>query len=624
MRPAKTLIGLAGSLLLAFSNLAIAEPTAAEPVRYYWDLSDLYPTEQAWEAARATLDVRVKALETLKGTLGDSPAAMLRGLTEVSDTYKEAARLYVYAGLKRDEDQRDAAAQERFGQARALYANAEQATSWSAPEILALGADKAERFLREEPGLSRFEFQIRDTLRQAPHTLSTEGEDILAKASLVAGSPGEIYQMYANASIPWPTVTLSDGSEVKLNQAAYSRYRSAPDRDDRKLVFDTFWGRWKEYANGMGATLNAEVQSNVFEARARKFDTALQQNMFADALPPEIYGTLVDQVNGALPVFHRYLRLRGRMLGIDALAYYDIYPALIQADTGAFDLDRSKQITFEALKPFGDTYLSLLREGLDKDWMHSHPQEGKATGAYVNGGAYDVHPYVLLNHNDDYQSLTTFAHEWGHAVHTMLAAKNNPWETYDYSTFLAEMASTINEILLQEYMIANARTKEEKLFYLGGALEAIRLTVFRQTMFAEFERTIHEASERDEPLTGANMTEKYLELLRKYHGEAAGVMKIDDLYGIEWAYIPHFYYDYYVYQYATSMSGAVWFANQFLKGDEKVRDAFIRVLSAGGSDYPHNILLNEAGLDMRKPDAYQAAFTRMNDLMDRIEALLDE
>jgi oligoendopeptidase F len=312
------------------------------------------------------------------------------------------------------------------------------------------------------------------------------------------------------------------------------------------------------------------------------------------------------------------------MLGIEQLAYYDIYPPLVEADTGVFDLERSKEITFEALRPFGDTYLSLLREGLDQDWMHSHPQEGKASGAYVNGWAYDVHPYVLLNHNDDYESLSTFAHEWGHAVHTLLAARNNPWETYGYSTFIAEMASTINEILLQEYMIEHAETKEEKLFYLGGALEAIRGTVFRQAMFAEFEREIHEVSESGEPLTGADMKQRYLTLLRKYHGEATGVMKIDDLYGIEWAAIPHFYLDFYVFQYATSMSGAVWFANQFLEGDEAVRDAFLRVLSAGGSDYPHNILLNEAGLDMRKPDAYQAAFKRMSNLMDRIEQLLDE
>lgn len=621
----RAMLSVTSAALFLFMPLAQAgDEAASETVRYYWDLTDLYPSVPAWEQARASVQERVEALDTLKGTLGNSPRAMLEALTEVSDTYKEAARLYVYASLQRDENQRVADAQQRFGQARALFAKAEQATSWTRPEILALGEEKAEQFLSKEPGLSKFAFQIRDIFRQAPHTLSEEGERILAEASLVVGSPGEIYQMYSNASIPWPTIKLADGSEVELSQAGYTRYRSVADREDRKAVFDAFWGRWDQYINGMGGTLNAEVQSNVFQARARRFDSTLQQNMFEDSLPEEIYGTLIDQVNGALPIFHRYLRLRGRMLGIEELAYYDIYPPLVEADTGVFDLERSKEITFEALRPFGDTYLSLLREGLDQDWMHSHPQEGKASGAYVNGWAYDVHPYVLLNHNDDYESLSTFAHEWGHAVHTMLAARNNPWETYSYSTFLAEMASTINEILLQEYMIEHAETKEEKLFYLGGALEAIRGTVFRQAMFAEFEREIHEVSESGEPLTGADMKQRYLALLRKYHGEATGVMKIDDLYGVEWAYIPHFYYDFYVFQYATSMSGAVWFANQFLEGDEAVRDAFLRVLSAGGSDYPHNILLNEAGLDMRKPDAYQAAFKRMSNLMDRIEQLLDE
>ncbi len=615
---------IAGFAMLVSMPLAIAQDNDAQTTRYYWDLTDIFPSEQAWEEARLAVEARVEALESLRGTLGNSPRAMLDGMTEVSNTYKEAARVFVYASLKRDEDQRVPEAQERFGKARALFANAQQATSWTSPEILAIGEDKVDRFLKQEPGLSKFEFQIRDTLRQAPHTLSEEGEGILAKASLVVGSPGEIYQMYANASIQWPSVTLEDGTEVTLNQSAYTRYRSAPGRDDRKAVFDTFWGTWNEYANGMGATLNAEVQSNVFQARARNFDSVLQQNMFNDALPEEIYDTLIDQVNGALPVFYRYLKLRARMLDIEQLGYYDIYPPLIEADTGVFDMERSKEITFEALQPFGETYISLLRYGLDQDWMHSHPQDGKRSGAYVSGWAYDVHPYVLLNHNDDYESLTTFAHEWGHAVHTMLAVKNNPWETFGYSTFLAEMASTINEILLQEYMIENAETKEQKLFYLGGALESIRGTVFRQAMFAEFERAIHVVSERGEPLTGNKLNEMYLALLRKYHGEKEGVMTIDDAYAVEWAYIPHFYYDFYVFQYATSMSGAVWFANQFLGGDEKVRDAFINVLSAGGSDHPHEILLNEAGLDMRKPDAYQAAFARMSDLMDRIEKLLDE
>ena len=292
---------------------------------------------------------------------------------------------------------------------------------------------------------------------QAPHTLDAQGEALMAQAGLALSQPNQIYSLFANASIPWPSVTLSDGTEARLNQAGYSRWRGTANREDRKTVFDTFWGAWGQYENGMGATLNAQVQSAIFRARARNFDSVLQRNMFDDALPPEIYTQLVTQVNDALPVFHRYLELRGRMLGIDDLRYYDIYPPIIEADTGVFDIERSKAITLEALKPFGDEYIELLEEGLGEDWMHSHPQEGKESGAYMSGSAYDVHPYLLLNHNDDYNSLSTFAHEWGHAVHTMLAKSEQPFDTAGYSTFIAEMASTINEILLEEYMIANAK-----------------------------------------------------------------------------------------------------------------------------------------------------------------------
>jgi oligoendopeptidase F len=616
---------LATAVILAVSaELTVAAGKAPGEGRNYWDLTDLYPTPAAWENAYSEVDARAGKLPSLRGTVGDSAGGMLAAMTEISNTYRQAARLYVYAQLSFDEDQRLPEGQARFGKARALLATIGQSTSWLSPEIIAVGEAKVSEYLAQEKGLSKFEFQLRDALRMAPHTLSAEGEAIMAKASLFSGSPEQIYNMYANASIEWPAITLADGTEVKLNQAAYTQYRSAPDRDDRKAVFDAFFGAWTVFGNGMGATLNAEVQANVFQASARHFDSALQQNMFDDSIPEEIVDTLVEQVNAALPVFYRYLNLRRRMLNLDKLAYYDIYVPLIEADTGVFDLELSKQITLNALQPFGQTYVSLLQEGFSQDWMHSHPQDGKDSGAYVSGYAYDVHPYVLLNHNDDYESLTTFAHEWGHAVHTMLSVRNNPWETFAYSTFVAEMASTINQILLEEYMIANAETREQKLLYLGAALESLRGTVFRQTMFTEFERTIHAASEQGQPLTGNSFSEVYLDLLEKYHGQAEGVMEIDPLYGIEWAYIPHFYRDFYVYQYATSMSGAVWFANRILEGDTGTRDAFIRVLSAGGSDYPHSILLKEAGLDLRKPDAYRAAFARMENLMDRIEELLDQ
>ncbi|NQV69761.1 MAG: oligoendopeptidase F [Pseudohongiella sp.] len=617
MRSFNTLLVI-GFLLSSASLFAQSDDT----VRYEWDLTEIYASVDDWDLAMTEISARIAALPNYQGSLGNSAASMLAAMAEYSATNKEVARAYVYTSLERDADQRQAQAQARFGRARQLLSDMEEATSWIRPEVLEVGETKINQFLAQEPRLADFEFMLQDILRQAPHTLDAKTEAILAQASMVLSSAEQIYENFANADIPWPTVTLSEGTEATLSQAGYGRWRGTANRDDRKLVFDTFWATWEQYADGMGATLAAEVQSNLFSARVRNHDGVLANNLFDDGLPPEIYTQLVTQVNAALPVFHRYLKLRGTMLGVDDLRYYDIYPPLVQVNTGVFDLERSKEITFAALAPFGETYLSLLQQGLSQDWMHSHPQPGKRSGAYMNGSVYDVHPYVLLNHNDDYNSASTFAHEWGHAVHTLLAQSNNTWENAEYSTFIAEIASTINEILLEEYMIENARSDEEKLFYLGGALESIRGTFFRQTMFAEFELAIHQAAERGEPLTGPRFTEMYGELLKRYHGHDQGVLTIDDAYTVEWAFIPHFYYDFYVFQYATSITGAAWFAEQFLAGDVAVRDAFIRVLSAGGSDYPHEILLKEAGLDMTQPEAYAPVLRRMNNLMDRIEELL--
>lgn len=596
--------------------------SAQDTARYEWDLTDIYADASDWQSALDQVSLRITEFQNLKGSLGVNAQSFLRVMSEYSDLNKEAARVYVYTSLQRDADQREPEAQARFGLARQMYTDLTAGLSWINPELLKIGEDKVNRFFEEESDLADYEFLVRDILRQSPHTLDEATEAILAQAGMILSSPSQIYQNYANADIPWPEVTLSEGETVLLNQSGYGLWRASANREDRKLVFDTFWQTWQQYADGMGATLASEVQSNVFSARVRNHEGVLANNLFDDGLPPEIYTQLVAQVNEALPTFHRYLQLRGTMLGIEDLRYYDIYPPLVNVNTGVFDLKRSQDITFEALRPFGDEYLSLLDLGLQKNWMHSHPQPGKRSGAYMNGSVYDVHPYVLLNHNDDYESMSTFAHEWGHAVHSLLANANNPYETAGYSTFIAEMASTINEILLQEYMIANAKTREEQLFYLGGALEQIRGTFFRQTMFAEFELAIHQAAERGEPLTGPRLTEIYGELLKRYHGHDIGILTIDDLYTVEWAFIPHFYRDFYVFQYATSISGAAWFAEQFLAGDENVRDAFIRVLSAGGSDYPHNILLNEAGLDMTLPESYDPILRRMDSLMDRIEALL--
>ncbi len=598
------------------------DDSAAPDPAYVWDLTELYPTAEAWEAERNRLAAKIAELPAHQSNFGADAASMAAALADMSGVLKEVSRLYVYASLKKDEDQRISEDQERFGRVRLLYNDYGSAVAWLDPAILALGEETVRGFIEEEPALAPFDFYLEDVLRNAPHTLSEEGEALLASAGVVLSSPSQIYQTFANADIPWPTITLSTGEEAMLNQSGYTRYRGSPSRDDRKAVFDAFWSTWEEYKDGIGATLNTEVNANVFIAKARNYPDVLTMQLAQEAIPSDVYRTLVNEVNESLPTLHRYFELRGRMLGVEDLGYHDIYPPLVNLDK-KFSLETSRDITVAALEPFGEDYLTKLQEGVSSRWAHVYPQPGKRSGAYMSGSAYDVHPYVLLNHNDDYNSMSTYAHEWGHAVHTMFTTEAQPYEKADYSIFIAEIAAIIAEILVEEHMIANAETDEEKLFYLGQSLESMRGTFYRQTMFAEFELAIHEAVEAGEALTGERMNEIYLDLLKRYHGHDKGVMTIDDLYAAEWAYIPHFYYDFYVYQYSTSLAGAAWFANRLASGEEGAQESFIELLKAGGSDHPYQLLLN-AGLDMASPDPYRATAARMNSIMDQIEALLDK
>ena len=339
-------------------------------------------------------------------------------------------------------------------------------------------------------------------------------------------------------------------------------------------------------------------------------------------IPTDIYKKLIDATNRNLPTLHRYLNLRKRMLGVDQLEYYDMYPALVKSER-TFPLEEAKQLTLEALQPYGKEYMDALKFGLSQQWMHVYPQPGKRPGAYMSGSAYDVHPYVLLNYNGGYEDVSTLAHEWGHAVHSMLSKAHQPWETSNYSIFTAEIASITNENLLVEYMIDQDISDEEKLFYLGSALERIRGTYFRQTLLAEFELAAHQIIERGEAISGKKLSDLYLGLLRKYYGHDKGITNIDELYGIEWAYIPHMYYNFYVYQYATSMAGGTMFSKRIMDGDPKASKDFVAVLSAGDSEYPHD-LLKKYGIDLSTAQPYDALAQRMENIMDRIEVILNK
>ena len=613
-------------ILLGLMALPLRAQTPATPddsVATMWELNDLYLSPEAWSQAYARTRATVDKFDNLRGTLGKSASAMFSALDSISMANKESDRLFVYASLKGDEDLRVADAQERRQQGQALNTLIGEKTAWLAPEIVKIGATKVHAFEQSRKDLrERFGFFLTDTLRSAPHTLGQEAEGILASAGDVLAQPGAIHGQLANADIPFPQFTLPTGESVRLDEPEYENLRQVNDRNERKAVFDAFWGTWHQFESTTGAILTTQLMGDVFSAKARKFDSALSSSLFRSNMPDSVYRMLVAQTNAALPTLHRYLKMRKARLGItDDLRYYDNYPPMFPlAELPKFSVADSETITLAALAPMGEDYLSLLRRGFSGRWMNVLPHQGKAGGAYMAGSAYDVHPYLLLNHDNDYRSLSTFAHEWGHAVHTLLTEASQPYENSNYSTFIAESASIGNEMLLNDYMVEHAKTKAEKLYYLGEGLESIRQTYFRQVMFAEFELALHEEVEQGRPLSGAKMSAMYCELLKRYYGEAQGVMKIDPAYCIEWALVPHFYYDFYVWQYATSMAGAAQLTDAIFKQGPAARARFITMLRAGGSDYAYE-LYKKAGIDMASAAPYQALAARMDRLMDEIEAL---
>jgi oligoendopeptidase F len=617
-----TRIWLAQMVLTGLVTGTVAIAGAAPvPEKYRWNLGDLYSTPQAFDAARQQLAGRLSELDAHRGTLGSSPAAVKAALDLYFGLAKELSRIGSYASMRSDEDTRVPEALGARQEVMQLAAEFGSRSSWIAPEVLALPAGTVSAFLKDEPGLAPYRFFLEDLERQRAHTLSQGEEKVLAEAALVTPAPSTIYGVLANADVPFPEVTLSNGQKVRLDQAAYARYRALPDRADRILVFREFWKTFEAYQRTFGTTLDAQVKRDLFYARARNYPSCLAAALDGSNVPEAVYRTLVAEANRALPTLHRAFKLRAKLLGIPDLAYHDIYPPLVKHVDMSFPIDKGEALVLEALAPLGPEYVETVRKGFDSRWMDVYPQQGKRSGAYSNGSAYDVHPYVLTNYNDDYESVSTVAHEWGHAMHSYLANKAQPFPTADYSIFIAEVASTFNEALLLRRMLSQAANDDERMFLLGNYLENLRGTFFRQTMFAEFELAIHEAAEKGEALTGAKLTKIYGELLRRYHGSDQGIVRIPDEYTVEWAYIPHFYMDYYVYQYATSLAASSQLVREVLDGKPGARERYLGLLKSGGSRYPYE-LLKEAGVDLASPAPYKALEAQMNWAMDEIEKIV--
>jgi oligoendopeptidase F len=595
------------------------------PDKYKWNLADLYPSESAWSKAKDELAKRLPDLAKHRGHLGRSPKEMLAALQTMFDLDRDLSRLSVYASSLSDQDVRAARPREMKQAAEELATAFASACSWVRPEILTLDAAKVRKFLAQEPKLAPYRVFLEDALRRKPHTLSAAEERVAAEAGELARAGGEVHGVLSNADLPYPTVKLSTGESVRLDPAGFSLHRQARSRADREKVFAAFFGALATYERTMGATLAATVKAHLFDKRVRHFDSTLEAALFQDNIPTAVYKQLLGDVHRSLPTLHRYLALRKRMLGLDVLRYQDLYVPLVASVDMHFEPDEARAITLEALAPLGKEYTEALRKGFESRWTDYLPSTGKRSGAYSTG-VYGVHPYQLLNFNGRYEDLTTLAHESGHSMHTFLSHGAQPYATADYPIFVAEVASTFNENLLIHYMLDRAKDDAVRLFLLGTLLDGLRTTLFRQTQFAEFELAFHEQAERGEPLTGENLSTLYLKIARDYYGHDKKVCRVDDLLAIEWAYVPHFYYDFYVYQYATSMVASTSLARAVREegqaGKTTRRDAYLKMLSSGSSKYAID-LLKEAGVDMTTSAPFDAAIAEMNATMDDMERILE-
>jgi len=612
--------------LCAFFQTQVLSQTrerAEVPVEGTWKLEDLYTSDEAWNKAKQNWAAQFDNILKYKGKLANSASELLACLEFNSDISKEFGRLQSYAAMKSDQDIRDSKYLAMKQELQQLVTDYGSKASFVEPEIAAMDRQKIDEFIEKEPGLKIYKMYLYDIQRRKAHKLSEKEEKILAEASLLADGPYSIFSVFSNAELPFPEIELSDGTKAKLNQAGYARYRALPNREDREAVFKAFWSAFDSFKRTIGVQLYTEVKKDMFYARSRGYKSCLESSLDKDNIPTEVYSALIENVNNNLDSFHRYLNLKKRMLGVETLKYSDVYAPVVKDVELKYTFDQAKELVLDAVKPLGENYNRVVKEAFENRWMDVYPTPGKRMGAYSNGSAYDVHPYILLNFNGQYDDVSTLAHELGHTMHSYYSNKNQPYPTADYSIFVAEVASTFNEALLIHKMLKEIKDKDIRLSLLMNYLDGIKGTVFRQTQFAEYELRIHEKAEQGEPLTGDVLSQLYGDILKKYYGHDKGVCHIEDLYTVEWAYIPHFYYNFYVYQYATSFTASTALSEKVLSGEKGAFEKYIEFISAGGSDYPISIL-KKAGVDMTSPEPFNKTIAVMNRTMDEIEAILDK
>lgn len=585
--------------------------------KYKWNIEEMYAGQEDWEKDFAEADRLAGSFTGFSGKLGDSAKILLDALRARDAVWLKAERVYVYAQMKSDEDNRVSLYQELSRRAQGLFSKIAAATSFFLPELMDVPEETIDSFLEENTDLQMYDYLLRNLMRQKKHVLPKEQEEILARYSEVSGAPKQIFGMINNADMKFGTVRMGDGSEVELTHGNYISLMESKDRDVRRQAYEAVYNAYGKQKNTLAATYYYNVKKNTVSAGLRHYDSALLAELDGDNIPESVYRSLIRVINDHLGALHRYAGLRKKLLGVDELRMYDIYAPLVEMPDREVPYEEALETVKAAVAPLGEQYVEDLGRGLEAGWVDVYENEGKTSGAY-SFGSYDSMPYVLLNYNNKFKDAFTIIHELGHSMNSFYTRRKQPFIYGGHSIFTAEVASTVNECLLMQHLLANCRDKKEEAYLLNIYIEEFRATVFRQTMFAEFELAAHEAVERGEVLTAEKLCELYSGLNKKYFGEE---VEYDDFISMEWARIPHFYNAFYVYKYATGYSAAVAISTKILEEGAPARDAYLDFLAAGECDYPIE-LLRRAGADMSTTEVTESACRTFESLIDRLEELV--
>nr|WP_297395542.1 oligoendopeptidase F [uncultured Peptostreptococcus sp.] len=584
---------------------------------YKWDLDKMYPNQEAMESDISYIEESLKKVASYRGKLSESVDNFYQALKLMEDISRKISHYYVYTHMRHHEDTRINENLADSSKSEMMSTDLSKATAYVVPEIIAMDEDLLASYVKDQR-VAHYKKMIDEILRDKPYTLSDKEEEIMAAVSELAGVPENTYEMLSYADMKFPEITDEDGNKVRLDMFNYSKFIKSKVRRVRKEAFEAEFETYKKYSNTMAATLFGGIKAEIFNSSMRKYPSALFASLYADNISLDVYNNLIESIHENIPALDKYIGLKKKYLGLDQVHMYDLYVPMAKDFKMEIPYEEAQEIIIRALEPMGQAYVDLIKRAFDERWIDVYENEGKRGGAY-SWGSYDSHPYILMSYNNDLNSMFTLIHELGHSMHSYLSHESQPYLYSSYKIFVAEVASTVNENLLIKYLLKNAKSDEEKLYLLNYYLEQFRTTVYRQTLFAEFEKISHERVEAGQPMTAKDFTEIYYDLNKLYYG---GSCNVDELVGIEWARIPHFYSNFYVYKYATGFSAATVLSNMILNEEGSV-PRYMDFLRSGGSEYPLD-QLRQAGVNMEEKSAVDGALKVFADLVDELEALISK